>query len=501
MACSGEYFYGSKFSIAHHPSYVFDKENSANELNLLTEGTLLDSNSYPKQSIHLADLNYHLKLHPEIKKINVYGYGLSYHEQKMLKGHQLSFHPSAIPSGFISASWPKKLGVSAQLVVQGVYHNPTNKTVKIKLSGLGSDLDSLLVKANTKVKFSFANQPKQIGKAIFNLLALQGKDTLSADPVPFEVVRKQPIRVLILASSPDFEYKFLKKWLYENRYAVAFRSKISKDKYNTEFLNQKAVNLNQINQDLLESIDLVICDEDERSDAISTAVNNGMGLIVRVNNLPLKKEVDHQPLLRDENGKVTVNSRLSGMGKIITTTMASTYQWQLAGKQVDYSRFWSLLFTKSLRKKAEAHTFEIEPKWLTVGEKIRLKVSVSDDKSPLIFIDSIKIAPRQNMELPFLWDGFFWTKISGWHTLTVNQNVENIYSYKRTDWNANKNFDKLKASSNFVANARKAELKSGKMEYAVKETVNKWWFFFIFLTMTSFLWYEQRFLANETKML
>ena len=482
-------------------TYSTKKLAPAHELNLLTEGTSLDPNSYPKQSIHLADLNYHLKLHPEIRKINVYGYGLSDNELKMLKGYQLSFHPVTIPLGFISVSWPKKLGISAQLIVQGVYHNPTNKAVKLKLTGLGGDLDSLLIKANTKSKFSFSTQPKQIGKAVFNLLALQRKDTLSAEPIPFEVIRKPPIRILILASFPDFEYKFLKKWLYENQYAVAFKSQISKDKYSTEFLNQKAVNLNQINQDLLKTIDLVICDEGELTAAISTAVNNGMGLIVRVNNLPLKKVVDHQPLLKDENGKVVVDSRLSGMGKIITTTIAATYQWQLAGKQVDYSRFWSLLFTKSLRKKAEEHTFEIEPKWLTMDEKVRLMVSVSDVEPPLIFVDSVRIAPRQNMELPFLWDGFFWPKISGWHTLTVNQSVENIYSYKRTDWKAIKNFDKLKTTLNFIANSNKAQLKLEKMEYPVVTTVNKWWFFFIFLTMISFLWYEQRFLANETKML
>ena len=411
-------------------TYSIKKIAPANELNLLTEGSVF----YPKQSIHLSDLNYHLKVHPEIKKINVYGYGLSDRELKMLKGYQLWFHPPTTPSGFISASWPKKLGVSAQLVVQGIYHNPTNKKVKLKLSGLGSDLDSLSVKANTKVKFSFVNQPKQIGKAVFNLIALQDKDTLFAEPVPFEVFRKQPIRILILASSPDFEYKFLKKWLYENQYAVAFKSQISKDKYNTEFLNQKAVNLNQINQDLLKNIDLLICDEAERSATIATAVNNGMGLIVRVNNLPFTQAVNHQPLLKDDKGKVIVDSQLSGMGKIITTTMASTYQWQLAGKQVDYSRFWSLLFSKALRKKADTNAFEIEPKWLMVDEKTRLKVSVSDDKSPLIFIDSIKIAPRQNMELPFLWDGYFWSKTAGWHTLTINQSVENIYSYKKSDW-------------------------------------------------------------------
>ena len=104
-------------------TYSIKKVAPANELNLLTEGTLLDSNSYPKQSIHLADLNYHLKLHPEIKKINVYGYGFSDHELKLMKGYQLSFHPSTIPSGFISANcaeMPNFFGQLAEIKPEGI---------------------------------------------------------------------------------------------------------------------------------------------------------------------------------------------------------------------------------------------------------------------------------------------------------------------------------------------------------------------------------------------
>jgi hypothetical protein len=45
----------------------------------------------------------------------------------------------------------------------------------------------------------------------------------------------------MLSASPDFESKFLKNWLSENGYAVALRSAISKDKFNSEYINIKPV--------------------------------------------------------------------------------------------------------------------------------------------------------------------------------------------------------------------------------------------------------------------
>lgn len=446
-------------------TYTIKKEEPADELNFYTE-----------KANHFTDLNYHLKAHPEIKKINIYGFGLRDEELRLLKEYQITFHPSVLPSGVISASWQKKIKSSEQLTVQGVYNNSTSKPVKLKLYGLGTNLDSLMIKPNTKLNFSFSNQPKQVGKAVFKVIALQDKDTLSADPVPFEVENKQPIKVLILASSPDFEYKFLKKWLFENQFSIAFRNQISKNKYNTEFLNRDAVNLNQINQALLENIDLVIADESELSPEIYNAVNNGMGLIVRT------------------AGKIKAESRLSGMGKIVTITTAPTYQWQLAGKQVEYSRFWSLLFTKSLRKKIESQSFEITPQWPTVNEKARLKVNLSDTRTPLISIGGATIATRQNMELPFQWDGFYWPKTAGWTTLSINQKTDNSYNYQKSDWNTAKNFEKLLHTASFAANQAPNRLKNDRIEYLATEEVSKWWFFVMFLASISFLWYEQRFL-------
>ncbi|MEJ5994381.1 hypothetical protein WG904_08125 [Pedobacter sp. Du54] len=464
--------------------YNIKKEEPLSELNFFTEK--------PNPFI---DLNYHLQAHPEIKKINIYGYGLSIDELKKLNAYQLSFHPLAIPSGFISASWLKKIKTTEQLTVQGTYQNSTNNTVKIKLFGLGTSLDSAVVKANTKVNFSFTSNPKQLGKAVFNLIALNGKDTLVVEPVPVEVEGLEPIKVLILASFPDFEYKFLKKWLFENQFQVAFRGQISKDKYSTEFLNRKAVNLNQINQSLLKNFDVAIIDEEEINRELMIAVNNGMGLLVRAK--AMKSVQDHQPLLTDTAGKVSVDSRLSGAGKIITTNISSTYQWQLSGKEVDYSQFWSLLLKKALRKKVKPYTYGIEPQWPTIDEKTRLSLSVSSTEPPIVIIDSANVAPRQNMELPFEWDGLFWPKAQGWTTLSINNKVENIFNYQKTDWKAAKNYLKLKATENFISNRSNNGLKRTKIEYLVNLELSKWWFFVGFLATISFLWYEQRFLMNK----
>lgn len=452
-------------------TYSIKKEELAGELNLYTE-----------KANHFIDLNYYLKENPQIKKINIYGYGLNDEELKVIKGYQISFHPLAIPSGIISVSWPKKIKAATQLAVQGVYTNSTRKPVKLKLFGLGANLDSVTIKPNARLNFSLTNLPKQIGKTVFKIIALQGKDTLSADPVPFEVENKQPISVLILASFPDFEYKFLKRWLFENQFQVAVRSQISKNKYSTEFLNRDAANLNQINQALLKNIDVVISDESELSPEIYKAVNNGMGLIIRA-----------KPT--DTTEKVKTDSRLNGMGKIVTTTVASTYQWQLAGKKVEYSRYWSLLFEKALRKKLASQSFEIIPQWPTVNEKARLTVNLSDTKAPVISIDSAKIAPRQNMELPFVWDGFFWPKAAGWTTLSINQKTESIYTYEVGDWNAAKKFSRLKTTENFVASQPKRDSKGDKIEVVTTEELRKWWFFVVFLAAISFLWYEKRFLV------
>ncbi|MDQ0640501.1 hypothetical protein QF042_004066 [Pedobacter sp. W3I1] len=531
---------------------------NTDEVILLTEGTNLDSIASLKgkkyalssqdlknaRAINIPDLSYFLKSNPNIRKLNIYGYGLNAAELEQLKGYQITFHPSANPRGITAANWPAKLKNTELLLVQGTYQNSGDESVKLLLKGLGKTVDSIIIGAKSNKVFSFKTNPKQTGKAVYELITLKKKDTLAKDPVPVRVGDQAPMKVLILASFPDFEYKFLKNWLYENQYPLAFRSQISKNKYAFDFLNIDSINLNQINTSSLKKFDILIIDEEELAaispserSSIDLAVNNGMGLLIRIANtkalttlsgkfdryespalkgkqlnlkedhfkfnpLPLeqalflKSNQSDQPLIVDASGKTVVNSSIKGYGKVLVSTLSSTYNWLLSGQKTDYATYWSKLLANAARKTTDIQSVNIIPQFPVINQKTRIIADLAESgKVPILKVDSILLSPRQNMELPFQWDAFYWPQKSGWTNLEVNQTIEPIYIYKKTDWEALKNQQKLDGTHQFIKNLNTTKNKSASTDIILEEEVSTWWFFIGFLFAVAFLWYEARILA------
>jgi hypothetical protein len=544
-------------------TYTVKKMETTNALNLITVGTTkenistikgksytLDSavmRAHPNNKVnYLPDLSYYLQSHPEVNHIHIYGYGLEKEELKKLDNHVLAFDSVAIPSGVIAGNWQPELKATTPLIVQGNYHNENDQPVKLLLFGLGKNLDSLTVKAKTSVDFSFKTIPKQTGKAVYYLKALQGKDTLSKEPVPFIVAKKAALNLLVLASFPDFEYKFLKKWLFENQYPVALRSRISKNKYSADFLNRKEMNLERIDQTALKNIDVLIADEEElkaltatERSAIEQQIGNGMGLMVRlidpkqtnpfrsfdryeipaspeksvpfkltgenanlstlpfVQTLFLKTGTNEQTLVVDAKGRAVVSTQLRGMGQVLGSTVSATYQWQLAGKNTDYTTFWTTLLNKASKPAAVEQTFQLVPRLTTLHQKNRLVLTTATDKAPSIEFKNLRLSPRQNMELPFEWDAVFWPSQVGWNQFNINQKTTAFYVYQKSDWQNLKNAEKLKNTLQFVANQQKKKIALVQNNSLVKKEISKWWFLAFFLSAAFFLWYELRVLENK----
>lgn len=537
--------------------YETHVKQNPDEVILLTAGTNPDSvaklreKKYAFPSVNLKntkattinDLSYFLKSNPNIRKLNVYGYGLNATELEQLKEYQITFHPSANPGGIISANWPAKLKTSEPLQVQGTYQNSGSETVKLLFKGLGKAVDSIAIGAKSNKSFSFKTNPKQTGKAIYELIALQKKDTLAKEPVPVLVSDQTPMKVLILASFPDFEYKFLKNWLYENQYPLAFRSQISKNKFAFDFLNIDSINLNRINTSSLKKFDILIIDEEELAaispnerSSINIAVNDGMGLLIRVANvkasttlsgkfgrfespvlkgkplnlivvedhhkfnpLPLEQAVflkanqTDQPIISDASGKTVVNSSISGYGKVLVSTLSATYNWLLSGQKTDYATYWSKLFANAARKRNDIQSVNIIPQFPVIHQKMRIIIDLAaSEKVPQLKMDSILLSPRQNMELPFQWDAFYWPQKSGWTNLEVNQAIEQVYVYQKTDWETLKNQQKLDGTRQFIKNLSTIEAKNKLADTILEEEVSLWWFFAGFLLAAGFLWYESR---------
>jgi hypothetical protein len=496
----------------------------------------------------LVSLPYFLKSNPDFKKLNVYGYGLTKEELENLNGQQIAFHPSENPTGIISCSWNQNLKTTEQLFIQGVYQNNTSKNIKLILTGLGNQLDSVSIKEKSSFPFNFKNKPQQTGKAVYKLIALQGKDTISVDPVPFQTSISTQMKVLILASFPDFEYKFLKKWLYENQYPLAFRSQISKNKFSTDFLNLESQNLNQISAQVLKKFDVLIIDEEElnalsstEKAAINQSLNNGMGLFIRISDpkagvnisntfgryelsdlkdktlalnfkndeykfskLPagqtlfLKAGQNDQPVITDANKNILVNSQLKGFGKLLVSTIPSTYNWLLSGKKLDYTSFWSLVLSSVAKKKITPSTVQVLPEFPTVNQKTRFIIEQTEsNNTPVVEFGSSKLSLRQNIALPFQWDATIWSTQNGWNSLTVNQSEKSFYVFDKNDWKTLKNQQKIISNSQFVKNSKSNVDNSTEIDHVNTKEISIWYFFIGFLFASAFLWYESRILQNK----
>ncbi|MDO8992560.1 MAG: hypothetical protein Q7U83_05825, partial [Daejeonella sp.] len=235
----------------------------------------------------IPDLAGFLAMNQQFSKFHVLGYGLEAQELEMILDKNLLFHPSPLPSGLQSVHWNNTIKSGEQLVLSGNYLNTDSKPVKLILKGLGTNLDSVSIPASKSDNFQLKTIPKHLDKAIYALISIAEKDTILNEKVPVFVQVQDPLKILILSSSPDFENKFLKNWLFENQYSTAVRSAISKNIFSTEFLNSTRINLDHITPSVLENFDVLISDPDELSalswaenQAVQNQLNNGMGLIM-----------------------------------------------------------------------------------------------------------------------------------------------------------------------------------------------------------------------------
>jgi hypothetical protein len=505
-----------------------------NSISIFTEGTNLDSvpkalkNGYPIQSI--PDLSYFLRSKPEIESINIFGYGLKPSDLEQVSRYPLHFYPTK-PKGIISVQWNTRLLYTKPLLLQGTYVNPVLNEVKLVLRGFGTNLDSMLVPAGKMAKFSLSCIPKQSGKAIFELLAFSQEKELSREQVPIEVAEPKPLNVLLMSSNPDFEYKFLKNWLYEEGHSIMHRSRISKSALSFDFLNVEPLNLNSINGNLLKKVDVLICDETElavmssqESRQIEQAVSQGMGLFVRITDLPqpsspnltrqfmryelpdtsdkveqklfLKSSSTSLVLSKDKSGRILAESSLHGRGKVAGSVLLGTYKWLLEGKASTYQSYWSDRISELSRKTLNKTRFEISPQIPVAAERIRIAVSQLKTDVPTIKLNGEMLAPRQNLVTPLEWDVESFPMDHGWNSLGINGEQNFFFVHGERSWEDLRH-NNTSLATRFVSHVDNSAGSAQGTSVKLEKTVPEWIFFVLFLFSAGFLWLEPKLLLRN----
>lgn len=523
---------------------------------LLTEGFVKDSipantpvftteksirDSYPKATLisSVAVLTRH---QPAYKKIKISGYGLAADELGQLNNLPISYYAPAPPAGIQVVNWAAQIKTGHKLIIQGKYHNTATGPVQLLLKGLNTTLDSVTVKPGTN-NFELSTTPKLTGRVVYQLLALNGNDTLSNDNVPVQIEATKPARVLMLNASPNFETRFLKNWLGQNGYAVASRALISQNKSAEEFVNINKLNLQHLSAGVLDKFDLVIGDLSALK-ALSAAdasalkqqvTQKGLGIIVRadssdkasswferdfpVTTLALKDQLsvalslqnqkaktarlnidpsfignraNTQTLVTDAQNRGLAGITIAGAGKLSFTTLNHTYNWILAGNQPDYAALWSLLIGQAARKQLPGQNLNVVSAVPTVHRPVQLQLQGATTVSALI--NGTPAPAVQDANVPYEWTMKYWPQKTGWQQVNVSNTITQWwYNYPENDWKTLKNLQKIKINQEFSTLNNNKDVVTKQIQQTVKIEVPKIWFYIFLLVACTFLWIERKF--------
>lgn len=495
----------------------------------------------------IPDLAGFLAMNQQFSKFHVLGYGLEDQELELIQDKNLVFHPSPLPPGLQSVHWNKTIKSGGQLVLNGNYLNTGDKPVKLILNGLGTNLDSVSIPVGKSEKFQIKTIPKHLDKAVYTLIFIAEKDTILNEKVPVFVQAQAPLKVLILSSSPDFENKFLKNWLFENQYSIAVRSAISKNKFSAEFLNSTRINLDRITPSVLENFDVLISDPDElsalsraESQAVQNELNNGMGLIMIADSLNIGKgffngifdaralvQADekiiglnwddfntkkmtlgssgsfrilpkdgNQALVRDDKANIMVSSKLFGRGIILLSSINDTYTWILGNDLKSYSSYWSKLIGDVARKRELNSVWSLKEPLPVLNQETLIMIETDSDSIPVASSEAELLKFAQDPILGFQWTAPYWPQKTGWHLLDIDNSPDSIqswyYIFNKNDWVSVHAVEKMKNNRKFAEESFSESKEQNISERYYREPVPPAYFFILFLLSCTYLWLEAK---------
>lgn len=495
----------------------------------------------------IPDLASFLAMNQQFSKFHVLGYGLEPQELEIIQQKNLVFHPSPRPSGIQSVHWDQSIKSGEQLVLSGNYLNTADKPVKMILKGLGTNLDSVNLPAAKSENFQLKIIPKHLDKAVYTLIGITEKDTILNEKVPVFVQARDSLKVLILSSAPDFEIKFLKNWLFENQYSIAVRSAISKNKFNTEFLNFRRSSLDRITPIVLKNFDLMISDPDELSNlsrsenqTLLNQINNGMGLILIADSIPravgffneifetrplvredekmislnwddyrtkkmtmgsscsfriLPKEGD-QTLVKDDQANVVASSKLLGTGRILISSLNDSYTWVLGDDLKSYSSYWSKLIGDIARRKELNTVWTLKDPLPLLNQETTIVIESGYDSVPALSIAGDVLKFAQDQVLRFQWTAPYWPRKTGWQLIEDGNATDSdqnwLYVFNKNDWASLNAVKKIKNNRKAALNSFSESNEENLAERYYHERLPQVYFFILFVLSCAYLWLEAK---------
>ncbi|TDT40508.1 hypothetical protein CLV90_3357 [Maribacter spongiicola] len=491
------------------------------------------------KSIKVLDYNPKKSIRKELDSLTnviVLGDGVKPYDFYLFDSIPTAYIPNGAPTGVTRLNYTEQLVLGNELKVSGSYSNPIEKSFLVLQDSRNNGLDSIQFVGDKNADYNLSTHPKVSGTYVYQLAVKDSTGSvLETNPLPIKVLKKEPLRVLILNTFPTFETKYLKNFLAESGHEVIVRSQLTKGKYKFEYFNTPTQPIYQFTKETLESFDIVIVDAETYTGLRNTIrkrfetsiEEQGLGLFIqpsdflfnsrssdayfkfkndRINTVKLPvyaAETEKYPYQFNEQLLVepihlggTSNLaayRQIGNGKIATTTLLNSYQFLLNGKTEVYHGVWTTILDKIAKKKGQVVSWQSNTKFPRIDEPFQFEIRTNLEEFSIINEDSISVSLVQSVLLPSHYSGTVYPKKTGWNSIQVENDSTSFsyYVFEHKDWKA------LKSTADIAANKNQFEKETLKNRTVVLDRpVSLLVFYILFLLGVGWLWLSPKLSAE-----
>ncbi len=229
----------------------------------------------------------------------------------------------------------------------------------------------------------------------------------------------------------------------------------------------------------------------------------GMGLIIRKDSGYVHMRAEMRSFETDSLSRVIAGGGTYGVGKVIYTTVNTTYVRKLAGQSAVYAAYWSSLLRRVGRLAEARDEWTLMPTQPRVGEETDAVLEDDGAGQPLGLVGAsgsagltadaggspVSLYFAQDDLLPFIWRGRYWPEGVGWQNLwKFGGDTVTSYVWPRGAWASF--YRELRRRETLDYRGRSPE--SETAGEGAKVEVPKYWFYVIFLISVVFLWVERR---------
>jgi hypothetical protein len=243
----------------------------------------------------------------------------------------------------------------------------------------------------------------------------------------------------------------------------------------------------------------------------------------------LRERVGLRVLARDSSMRATVGGSLYGSGKVVFTTLNSTYVRMMTGQRQAYAAYWSDILRRVSRETRPGEEWQLIPALPRVGEPVTAVVQTGAGPGVQGLIGEegggpgessgeaageqapVTVYLAQEEMLPFRWRGTYWPAAAGWHVVrTLQGDTTWAYVWGREAWAALYGEQRMRETGEYgkervrAGRATGNGTVSGAGNRAVTReavTLPIYWAYILFLLSVLFLWIERKMAGMSGKIM